>query len=69
MAAEVRLIMIDRTSDIPRKLWNLSHVTCAIIFGPNFPRLSEATIRLWATSGQERYIVVCHNAKRALFDF
>ncbi len=69
LAAEVRLIMIDRTSDIPRKLWDLSHATCAIIFGPNFPRLSEATIRLWATSGQERYIVVCHNPKRALFDY
>lgn len=69
MDAEVRLIMIDRTSDIPRKLWDLAHATCAIIFGPNFPRLSEATIRLWATSGKDRYIVVCHNAKRALFDY
>jgi HD-like signal output (HDOD) protein len=65
----VRLIMIDRTSDIPRKLWDLSHATCAIIFGPNFPRLSEATIRLWATSGKDRYIVVCHDPKRALFDY
>ncbi len=69
LAAEVRLIMIDRTSDIPRKLWDLSTATCAIIFGPNFPRLSEATIRLWATSGQDRYIVVCHNPKRALFRY
>lgn len=69
LAAEVRLIMIDRTSDIPGKLWDLSHATCAIIFGPNFPRLSEATIRLWATSGQDRFIVVCHNPKRALFDY
>lgn len=69
LAAEVRLIMIDRTSDIPRKLWDLSHATCVIIFGPNFPWLSEATIRLWATSGRDRFIVVCHNPKRALFAF
>ena len=69
LPAEVRLIMIDRTSDIPRKLWDLSHSTCVIIFGPNFPWLSEATIRLWATSGRDRYIVVCHNPKRALFPF
>ena len=66
---EVRLIMIDRTSDIPRKLWDLSRATCAIVFGPNFPHLSEATIRLWATSGKDRYVVVCHNPKRALFDY
>ncbi len=65
--AEVRLIMIDRTSDIPRKLWDLSHATCVIIFGPNFPWLSEATIRLWATSGRDRFIVVCHEPKNALF--
>ena len=66
---EVRLIMIDRTSDIPRKLWDLSHATCVIIFGPNFPWLSEATIRLWASSGRDRYVVVCHDKKNALFSW
>lgn len=69
LPAEVRLIMIDRTSDIPRKLWDLSTATCVIIFGPNFPWLSEATIRLWATSGRDRFVVVCHNPKRALFTY
>jgi hypothetical protein len=68
LRAEVRLIMIDRTSDIPRKLWDLSHSTCVIIFGPNFPWLSEATIRLWATSGRDRF-VVCHEPKNALFSW
>ena len=61
--------MIDRTSDIPRKLWDLSHSTCVIIFGPNFPWLSEATIRLWATSGHDRFVVVCHEPKNALFSW
>jgi len=69
LQAEVRLIMIDRTSDIPRKLWDLSHSTCVIIFGPNFPWLSEATIRLWATSGRDRFVVVCHEPKNALFSW
>ena len=69
LSAEVRLIMIDRTSDIPRKLWDLSHATCVIIFGPNFPWLSEATIRLWATSGRDRFVVVCHEPKNALFSW
>ena len=69
VAAEVRLIMIDRTSDIPRRLWELSNSTCVIIFGPNFPWLSEATIRLWATSASDRYVVVCHDPKNALFSW
>ena len=61
LRTEVRLVMIDRTSEIPRKLWDLSHATCVIIFGPNFPRLSEGTIRLWASSGRDRLVVVCHD--------
>ena len=69
MKTEVRLIMIDRTSEIPRKLSDLSHATCVIIFGPNFPWLSEATIRLWANSGRDRYVVVCHDQKNALFSW
>ena len=40
LKTEIRLVMIDRTSEIPRKLWDLSHATCVIIFGPNFPWLS-----------------------------
>ena len=69
LRTEIRLVMIDRTSEIPRKLWDLSHATCVIIFGPNFPWLSEATIRLWASSGRDRYVVVCHDKKNALFSW
>jgi len=69
LRTEVRLVMIDRTSEIPRKLWDLSHATCVIIFGPNFPRLSEGTIRLWASSGRDRLVVVCHDKKNSLFSW
>jgi len=69
LRTEVRLVMIDRTSEIPRKLSDLSHATCVIIFGPNFPWLSEATVRLWASSGRDRYAVVCHDKKNALFSW
>lgn len=62
-AVDLRLAMIHKPSDIPRLLRQrrVMHGICCVIFGPNYPNLSEGTVRLMASGGQQRLVAVCHN--------
>lgn len=67
VAAELQLIVVRRPLDIAKLLCRrrLLRQVCCVIIGPNYAGLSEATVRLTASWGRGRLVVVCHNAEQA----
>ena len=66
-AAEVKLAMANHSADIPKHFRRHSDSICCIIFGPNLPRLNEATVRIASNSGRQRRVVVCYNPDQVNF--
>ena len=67
LAADVRLAMANHSADIPRHFRRHSDRICCVIFGPNLPRLNEATVRIASNSGRRRQVVVCYNPDQVNF--
>ena len=68
-AACLEIALANNSADIPRHARRFSRQICGIIFGPNVSKLSEATVRMMANSGEDRPVVVCHNPDQANFSF
>jgi CheY-like chemotaxis protein/HD-like signal output (HDOD) protein len=69
LPADMHLLVANHSADISRHLRAFSDQVCCVIFGPNWPLLSEATIRMMANSGKDRELVVCHNPTQANFSW
>ena len=68
-SVRVEIALANNSADIPRHARRFSRQICSIIFGPNVPSLSEATVRMMANSGEDRHIVVCHNSDQTNFSW
>ena len=65
----LKLSLANNSADIPNHFRKSSDQICCIIFGPNHPRLSEATVRMAANSSQDKYVVVCYNPDTTSFKY
>ncbi len=65
----IEIALANNSADIPRHARRFSRQICSIIFGPNVPGLSEATVRMMANSGEDRHVVVCHNSDQTNFSW
>ena len=68
-AVQLKFVMAHRSTDIPKFFRLFADQICCIVFGPNFPLLSEVTLRIMANSSRSRMVVVCHNPFQALFSW
>jgi len=66
-AAEVKLVMANHSADIPKHFRRHAGKVCCVIFGPNLPRLNEATVRMTSSSDRQRQVVVCYNPDQVSF--
>ena len=65
--AEVKLVMANHSADIPKHFRRHADAVCCVIFGPNLPRLNEATVRIASNSHRQRQVVVCYNPDQVNF--
>ena len=65
--AEVKLVMANHSADIPKHFRRHAGAVCCVIFGPNLPRLNEATVRIASNSHRQRQVVVCYNPDQVNF--
>jgi len=69
VGAEVKLVMASHSADIPKHFRRYADQICCVIFGPNLPRLTEATVRMTANAGRRRHVVVCYNPDQVNFSW
>ena len=69
VGAEIRLVMASHSADIPRHFRRYADQICCVIFGPNLPRLTEATVRMTVNAGRHRQVVVCYNPDQVNFSW
>lgn len=69
LPVEVKLVMAGHSADIPRHFRQHSRQIACVVFGPNLPRLTEATLRMTANSGGGRHVVVCYNPDQTNFSW
>ena len=67
LKAEMQLVVAHRAADIAQYCRRYRRQLCAIVFGPNFPRLRDSMVRLMAGAAGKRYVVVCHHPETAQF--
>ena len=65
----VKIVMAASSTDIPKYFRLYADQICCIIFGPNFPTLTEVAVRIMANSVRNRRVVVCHNPVNAEFSW
>ena len=65
----VKIVMAAKSTDIPKYFRLYADQICCIIFGPNFPTLTEVAVRVMANSIRNRRVVVCHNPVNADFSW
>lgn len=61
VACQAQISLANHSADIPKFFRHSADQICCVIFGPNLPMLSEATVRMMANGGSGRLVVVCHN--------
>ena len=64
---EVKLVVASHSADIPKYFRRHTDQIRCVIFGPNLPRLSDATVRMTASSARNRHVVVCYNPDQVNF--
>ena len=68
-ADAVKIVMAAKSTEVPKYFRLYADQICCIIFGPNFPTLSEVAVRIMANSIRNRRVVVCHNPVNAGFSW
>lgn len=69
VGAEVKMVMASHSADIPKHFKRYADQICCVIFGPNLPRLTEATVRMTANASSRRHVVVCYNPDQVNFSW
>ena len=69
LPVDIKLMMASHSSDIPKHFRRHADDICCVIFGPNLPRLSEATVRMMGNSADNRQTVVCYNPDQVNFSW
>lgn len=66
---EMLLVIARRGADLCRHLYRMRSRICGIIFGPNFPKLHDSTLRLMASAGRHWRVAVCHHPEHTSFSW
>jgi CheY-like chemotaxis protein/HD-like signal output (HDOD) protein len=66
-SVQIELVMASHNTDIPSYFRRHARRICCVIFGPNMTRLTQGGLRLAASGGRRRQVVVCYSQEKMDF--